>query len=447
MPDEKAPPAGKPGEKPGEAPAAAPAGLPGETPVARSNEASGSSKLTGSKSEKGWGNEKESSGTKKSEVSKEVGVGPLYKKTWIDTDADAAHQKKYSTKEGDSDLTYRSWLNAKVSGEALAAAYDPEKKVAKATLVAAKAEGSLLHLQTGVKVDVGKVVGDAIKRLIFGELKVPAPNPPTPPAPMAARVGDMTAHGSPLAPGTGSPNVFIGAMPAWRALMDVHLCPVPGVPHGGGVTTPGAATVFINGFPAARASDFIVEPTGGPNVILLGCPTVMIGMSTATPAGGPPKPKRSWLGSLVEDGLDLLSGRVLFESVPSADLGKAEVELKAGGEVDLSKGEGKVELGAGAMVAAAKGEIPLKVRLRIPFTNQFLGLGLTGEGTLLSAGAEANARGAINKDGKLFDGSLGAKAGAGVGGLGVKASVDIAPAGEAYPHLAPAKPSGEAPKP
>lgn len=439
MPDDKAPPAGKPDEKP--------AGLPGETPWTPSYEGSGSNKVTGSKAEKGWGNEKESSGTKKPEVSKEVGVGPLYKKTVIDTDADPAHQKKYSTKEGDSDLTYRSWLNAKVSAEALAAAYDPEKKVAKATLVAVKAEGSLLHTQAGVKVDVGKAVGDAIKRLIFGEVKVPGPNPPTPPAPMAARVGDMTAHASPLAPGTGSPNVFIGGMPAWRALLDMHLCPAPGVAHGGGVVTPGEPTVLINGSPAARASDFIVEPTGGPNVIVLGCPTVFVGMSTATPTGGPSQPKRGWLGSLVEQGLDLLSGLVLFESVASADLAKAEVELKAGAEVDLSKREGKVEAGAGAMIAALKGEIPAKVRMRIPFTEQFFGLGVAAEGTLLSAGAEANARGAINTDGKALDVSWGAKAGAGVGGVGLKGSVDIAPAGEAYPHLAQPTPGGEAGKP
>ncbi|MDB6077316.1 MAG: motif protein [Akkermansiaceae bacterium] len=34
----------------------------------------------------------------------------------------------------------------------------------------------------------------------------------------AARVSDSTAHGSPLAPGPGSANVFIGGMPAWRGI-------------------------------------------------------------------------------------------------------------------------------------------------------------------------------------------------------------------------------------
>jgi len=36
--------------------------------------------------------------------------------------------------------------------------------------------------------------------------------------PSAARVGDTTGHGTPLSPGPGSPTVFIGKMPAWRAL-------------------------------------------------------------------------------------------------------------------------------------------------------------------------------------------------------------------------------------
>ncbi len=36
--------------------------------------------------------------------------------------------------------------------------------------------------------------------------------------PLAARTTDVTGHGSPLAPGPGSPTVLIGMMPAWRAL-------------------------------------------------------------------------------------------------------------------------------------------------------------------------------------------------------------------------------------
>jgi uncharacterized Zn-binding protein involved in type VI secretion len=42
----------------------------------------------------------------------------------------------------------------------------------------------------------------------------------------AARAGDMTSHGTPLGPGPGSPTVFIEGQPAWRAQVDVHVCPL-----------------------------------------------------------------------------------------------------------------------------------------------------------------------------------------------------------------------------
>jgi len=96
--------------------------------------------------------------------------------------------------------------------------------------------------------------------------------------PPAARMGDLTSHGTPLAPGPGCPTVLIGGMPAWRAGEDFHACPlVNGVePHVGGVVAIGSLTVLIGGAPAARMGDIIVEP-GGPNAIAVGCPTVLIG--------------------------------------------------------------------------------------------------------------------------------------------------------------------------
>jgi uncharacterized Zn-binding protein involved in type VI secretion len=94
----------------------------------------------------------------------------------------------------------------------------------------------------------------------------------------AARVGDMTSHGTPLSPGPGSANVLIGGMPAWRATADFHACPLVSglVPHVGGVVTVGSTSVIINNLPAVRQGDMIVE-SGPPNSIVMGCPTVMIG--------------------------------------------------------------------------------------------------------------------------------------------------------------------------
>ncbi|WP_457624913.1 PAAR domain-containing protein [Persephonella sp.] len=92
----------------------------------------------------------------------------------------------------------------------------------------------------------------------------------------AARLGDLTAHGSPLSPGPGSPNVFIGGKPAWR-VTDIHTCPVSTPnPHGTGVIISGSSTVLINGVPAVRMGDLIQE-AGITSSIISGEITVLIG--------------------------------------------------------------------------------------------------------------------------------------------------------------------------
>lgn len=95
--------------------------------------------------------------------------------------------------------------------------------------------------------------------------------------PPAARVTDQTAHGTPLT-GTGSATVLVGGLPAWRATVDVHACPLANgpVPHVGGTVAVGSATVLVEGVPAARQGDTIVE-NGPPNTIVGGCPTVIFG--------------------------------------------------------------------------------------------------------------------------------------------------------------------------
>ncbi len=155
----------------------------------------------------------------------------------------------------------------------------------------------------------------------------------------AARLSDMTAHGSPLAPGIGSPNVLIGSLPAWRGLSaaaaaalvaqvaavatdiatasaaaaaasgtpggpaaqanlaktavdgaaklasmmaasgaDMHACPIVKVviPDGMGVVITPSQTVLINGMGASRQGDVIQEATSV-NSIAMGLPTVLIG--------------------------------------------------------------------------------------------------------------------------------------------------------------------------
>lgn len=94
----------------------------------------------------------------------------------------------------------------------------------------------------------------------------------------AARLGDNTAHGTPLAPGPGSVDVLIGGKPAWRVSSDVHACPIAGdTVHGSGSVLAGSMSVLINSSPAARMNDQIIEASPAPNVIISGEMTVLIG--------------------------------------------------------------------------------------------------------------------------------------------------------------------------
>jgi len=155
----------------------------------------------------------------------------------------------------------------------------------------------------------------------------------------AARIGDPTAHGSPLAGSPGSPTVLIGGMPAWRGISaaaaatlaaavaqgaaaiaqasaiataaaatpgaaaaqanlaktavdtvaglsstmasmpgDLHACPIVKVviPDGPGLVVTPSQTVMINGMGAARMGDTIQEATSV-SAVAAGCPTVLIG--------------------------------------------------------------------------------------------------------------------------------------------------------------------------
>ena len=83
----------------------------------------------------------------------------------------------------------------------------------------------------------------------------------------AARLGDLTSHGTPLGPGPGCPTVLIGGQPAARM---GDSCTCVGPPD---TIVKGSATVLIGGQPAARMGDTTAH--GG--TITLGCPTVLIG--------------------------------------------------------------------------------------------------------------------------------------------------------------------------
>jgi uncharacterized Zn-binding protein involved in type VI secretion len=70
-----------------------------------------------------------------------------------------------------------------------------------------------------------------------------------------------------------------GVVVAAASGADLHSCstPLPVPPHGPGVVIDGSATVRINGLPACRMGDTVVEALGPPNKIAGGEPTVVIG--------------------------------------------------------------------------------------------------------------------------------------------------------------------------
>ena len=115
--------------------------------------------------------------------------------------------------------------------------------------------------------------------------------------PPAARIADPTTHGAPLAPGPGSTDVMIGDMPAWRALIDQHACPMVSISgaDGVGMVMLGSPTVLIDFMMATRATDIVMEIPGlamGPaNPIIMGEPTVMVGeVGMGSPVVVPPVP-------------------------------------------------------------------------------------------------------------------------------------------------------------
>lgn len=99
----------------------------------------------------------------------------------------------------------------------------------------------------------------------------------------AARIGDMTAHGGVIT--VGQPTVLIGGLPAAR-VADMHTCPMCNgpQPHVGGPITMGSSGVLIGGMPAARLGD-MATCAAPPDVIVMGCFTVLIGEVSPASAG------------------------------------------------------------------------------------------------------------------------------------------------------------------
>lgn len=100
----------------------------------------------------------------------------------------------------------------------------------------------------------------------------------TPGAPVA-KAAEETAKAA-AAVAMGSMISSLAAVPSPSGgIPDIHACatllPIP--PHGPGVVVDGSKTVSINGLPACRLGDTIVEAVGPPNKIVKGEMSVIIG--------------------------------------------------------------------------------------------------------------------------------------------------------------------------
>lgn len=103
-----------------------------------------------------------------------------------------------------------------------------------------------------------------------------------------AEAATLAAAGTPGAPAAKAAEesvkaaaaVQMGSMIAGMAGgADIHSCatPLPIPPHGPGVVIDGSKTVMINGLPACRMGDTVLEAVGPPNKIVTGEFSVLIG--------------------------------------------------------------------------------------------------------------------------------------------------------------------------
>lgn len=100
----------------------------------------------------------------------------------------------------------------------------------------------------------------------------------------ACTITSQTAHGGVVT--VGFPQVVIGMMPASR-IGDLHVCPMATgpVPHVGGPFILGSPTVLVGMMPQSRVTDTLTC-VGPPDVAIMGCETVLVGMSGAGGAAG-----------------------------------------------------------------------------------------------------------------------------------------------------------------
>ncbi|MFH7030955.1 MAG: PAAR domain-containing protein [Heteroscytonema crispum UTEX LB 1556] len=118
-----------------------------------------------------------------------------------------------------------------------------------------------------------KKISDTAIQVVEAASKAAAGTPGAPAAIAAEQAAKATSAA------TMSSMISAAAAAAAPSIADIHQCatPLPIPPHGPGVVIDGSKTVLINGLPACRMGDTILEALGPPNKITKGDSTVLIG--------------------------------------------------------------------------------------------------------------------------------------------------------------------------
>jgi uncharacterized Zn-binding protein involved in type VI secretion len=123
----------------------------------------------------------------------------------------------------------------------------------------------------GAALQAFNAAADATMKLLESATKAASGTPGAP-----AAVTAETAGKAALAASASSLGASMAATGA-----SMHMCPIPTppipVPHGPGYVIDGSQTVMINNLPASRLGDTVMETLGGPDKIILGEMTVIIG--------------------------------------------------------------------------------------------------------------------------------------------------------------------------
>ncbi len=150
-----------------------------------------------------------------------------------------------------------------------------------------------------------------------------------------AKAATTAASGTPAAPAAKAAEELAktAALAAMGSMIsgmsggaDIHMCatPLPLPPHGPGVVVDGSPTVLVNGLPACRQGDTIVEALGPPNKIAMGQFNVLIGNSASPSAPGAESSILDIIGDAIEDAVEAVE-----------DFFNPDVTTGLGAEVDV----------------------------------------------------------------------------------------------------------------